>query len=132
MTYGTKQHDESDPKPIRKSLWWIALAPSIWAIHFLACYLTVAIWCEKVSSYGSDRLLWLICIYSVVAIAGIAIVGWLSFRNFRRHDPPVPYDFDDPHDRTNFLGFTAFLLALLSGIATLFTMLVFLFVRSCD
>lgn len=125
--------DESKPKPISHRLWWIVIAPTLWAIHFLACYLTAAIWCEKAitSETSGPPMLW-IAGYSIVALAGIVWVGVLSFRNFRSGSPPLPYDFDDPSDRTHFLGFTAFLLSLLSGIATLFTVLVFLLVRTCD
>ncbi|TWT94319.1 hypothetical protein Pla100_39300 [Neorhodopirellula pilleata] len=125
--------DESKPKPIRHRLWWIVIAPTLWAIHFLACYVTVAIWCEKAArpDAGGPPLVWIMA-YSVVAMAGIIWVGVLSYRNFRKGDPPLPYDFDDPSDRTHFLGFTAFLLALLSGIATLFTVLVFVLVKTCD
>ncbi|WP_407652746.1 transmembrane prediction [Aporhodopirellula aestuarii] len=119
---------------MRQQLWWIALGPSIWAVHFLACYLTAAIWCEKFASAGSANspLWWLIGVYSVIALVGLIVVSVMSFRSFRRGDPPVSYDFDDPHERTPFLGFTAYLLSLLSIVATLFTVLVFLLVRSCD
>jgi len=125
--------DRSEPKPIRHRLWWIVIAPTLWAIHFLACYLTVAIWCEKAttSQNSGPPIAWIFG-YSIVALAGIVYVGMLSYRNFRSGNPPLPYDFDDPNDRTHFLGFTAFLLAVLSAISTLFTLLVFLFVRTCD
>lgn len=133
MAHGKQRYEASKTKPVGQRLWWIATAPSLWALHFLTCYVTVAIWCEKVpSDEPTNGLWWLIGMYSVVAMFGIAIVGWLSFKSFRQEDPPLPYDFDDPDDRTNFLGFTAFLLALLSGVATLFTTLVFVLVRSCD
>lgn len=67
-----------------------------------------------------------------MAVTMIVAIGAASYRNFRRADPPLTYEFDDPTDRTHFLGFTAFLLSLLSLIATLFTALVFVMVRSCD
>jgi len=125
--------NESKPKSIRDRLWWIAAAPSAWAIHFLACYVTSAIWCEKYASDNRMATLWLwIGGYTLIAVTAIIAVGVLSFRNFRRGDPPLPYDFDDPTDRTHFLGFTAFLLSALSLIATGFTVLVFVLVRSCN
>ncbi len=120
-------------KPVTTTLWWIAIAPALWAAHFLACYVSAAIWCEKFASGGEK--VWLntaITAFSVIALTGIAWVAWSSLRNFRRGNPTLPYDFDDPEERTHFLGFTAFLLAILSGIATLFTVLVFLLVGSCD
>ncbi|MGB7839915.1 MAG: hypothetical protein WBL40_17580 [Terrimicrobiaceae bacterium] len=31
----------------RQSLWLLMISPTIWAAHFLLCYLTAAIWCAK-------------------------------------------------------------------------------------
>lgn len=124
---------ESKPHPIRRGLWWIVLSPMVWAFHFLACYVTVAIYCEKFSSNSHHEWLWcLIGGYTAVAVAAIGVIACRSFRGFRQADPPLPYDFDDPSDRTHFIRFTAFLLSLLSLIATLFTALALLIVRSCD
>jgi hypothetical protein len=118
----------------RAKLWSIVIAPSLWSVHFLACYVTTAIWCEKVSATqsGTSTLRWLVAAYTIIALVGIGWVALRSFQNFRRADPPVPYDFDDPSDRTHFLGFTAFLLSILSAIAVAFTALVYVMVRSCD
>ncbi len=128
-----QQHDASAPKPIRKRLWWIVLSPSVWAIHFLACYLTVAIWCAKSdSSTITGWLLGMVGAYTLVAVAAISSIAASSYESFRRDDPDLEHEFDDPSDRTSFIGFTAFLLSLLSLIATLFTALALLMVRSCD
>jgi hypothetical protein len=115
------------------SLWSLAIAPCVWAAHFLACYLTVAIWCEKYAAQSKHEwLLGLVASYTAVAFLLIALVARWSYRRFRQGDPPIPYDFDEPTDRTRFLSYTGCLLSALSAIATLFTALVFLFVRSCD
>ena len=128
-----RQHDESAPKPIRRKLWWIVLSPSVWAIHFLACYLTVAIWCAKVApGTSSSWLLGLVGGYTLVAVGAIGAIATSSFRSFRRDAADIAYEFDDPSDRTRFIGFTAFLLSLLSLVATLFTALALLIIRSCD
>ncbi len=133
MTANAQQHPAYTRKPYRDRLWWLAISPSLWAVHFLVCYLTVAIWCEKTSAETDANILrWLACIYTCVAMVAITIVGWLSFKNTGQSDQPPPDEFDDLTDRSPFLGFTSFLLALLSGIATLFTALVFVFVKNCD
>lgn len=133
MEVGRRKHDESQSKPIRNRLWWIVISPLVWSLHFLACYITTAIWCEKYAATGDPKTLFIsVAVYTVAAVVAIGVVAWLSFQNFRQRDAPLPYDFDDPADRTRFLGFTAFLLSLLSLIATLFTALVFVMVRSCD
>ena len=31
----------------RQSLWLLIVSPSMWAAHFLPCYITAAVWCEK-------------------------------------------------------------------------------------
>ncbi|MCC9642004.1 transmembrane prediction [Rhodopirellula sp. JC740] len=126
------KHDSAAERPLSQQLWWIVVSPSLWAVHFMACYLTAAIWCEKAGGQADPFALhFAITVYTVVVLPVMAWVAWNSHREFRRSEPPVPYDFDDPTDRTHFLGFTAFLLTLLSLVATLFTVLVFVFVRSC-
>lgn len=125
-------HDHGQRRPMKKRLWWIAISPTVWAIHFLACYITAAVWCEKIGEGNLRPLQISVGIYTAIALPMIIWVGYSSYRNFRRGDPPVPFDFDDPTDRTHFFGFTAFLLSALSVVATLFTVLVFVLVGSCD
>ncbi|WP_081613853.1 transmembrane prediction [Rhodopirellula sallentina] len=133
MRKGIRKHDETKPTPIRERVWWIAIAPSLWAIHFLACYLSAAIWCEKFSSErGNTTLHGLVALYSLIAIVGILCVAWVSYQTLRRGNHAVPYNFDDPAERTHFLSFTAFLLSVLSAIATIFTILAFVLVGGCD
>ena len=133
MEVGRQKYDESQPKPIRNRLWWIVISPLVWSLHFLACYITTAIWCEKYAATSDSKMLFGgVAVYTLAAVGAIGVVACLSFLNFRQRDAPLPYDFDDPADRTRFLGFTAFLLSVLSLIATLFTAIVFVMVRSCD
>ncbi len=133
MVRGKSKYDETVRRPITQRLWWIVIAPLLWALHFLACYVTAAIWCEKYSSGADIRSLgWMITAYSVVSLTGILIVGTLSFWNLPPADSLVPDEFDDPSDRSHFLHFTSLLLAVLSGIATIFTVLVFVLVGRCD
>jgi len=131
-------HDRDDPRSLRQRLWWIAIAPSLWAVHLLVCYIAAAIWCEKVARPQSPRPpspipLWIVvAAATVVVVIVILVIARLSWRNFRRSDQALPLTFDTPEERTAFLGFTAFLLSVLSLVATLFTVLVFVLVRSCD
>ena len=133
-----RKHSPDAHRSIRHRLWWIATAPSLWAVHLLACYIAAAIWCEKVGRPASPNPpaatpLWIfVGVVTAIAVVGILIVARLSWRNFRHRDPPLPFDFDVPNERTEFLGFTAFLLSMLSLVATLMTALVFVLIRSCD
>lgn len=123
----------TDKPEHEESLWWLTLAPTIWALHFLASYLTAAIWCAKYS--GEDRSIggvpWAIGIYTAVALAGIAVSGWHGYRRYRYRGGGTPHDADTPEDRHRFLGFAALLLAALSGVATVWVGAVGMLFRSC-
>ncbi len=114
----------------RQSLWWLAAGPLIWTAHFLACYLTAAIWCAKEGgSLAGVRMA--ICAFTLVALVGIGFVGVVGWRRHRYGSGAVPHDFDTPEDRYRFLGFATALLAGLSAVATGFVAMVAVFVEVC-
>jgi hypothetical protein len=114
--------DEPAPGEEDESLWWIAAAPTIWALHFLLSYVTGAIACakaaERSASLGGARIA--IAVYTVVALLGIAAVGVHGLRRHRLGTATVPHDFDTPEDRHRFLGFATLLLAGLSFVGILY------------
>ena len=116
-----------------ESLWWLALAPSIWAVHFLACYLTAAIWCAKAADPGAPitAVRIAIAVYTVVALVGIAITFRHGHSRHATGTAAVPHDFDTPQDRHRFLGFATLLLAGLSAVAVLYSALVAVWFGSC-
>ncbi|MEP4685931.1 MAG: transmembrane prediction, partial [Rhodopirellula bahusiensis] len=67
---------------MKKRLWWIAISPSVWAIHFLACYITAAVWCEKIGEGNLRPLQISVGIYTAIALPMIIWVGYSSYRNF--------------------------------------------------
>jgi len=106
----------------------------IWAAHFLASYVTVAIYCEKAATFdqpslGGARIA--VGVYTLVSLIGIAAVGWSGWKHHRYGDQPLPHDDDTPSDRRRFMGFATFLLAVLSFIATIFVALAVVFVGDC-
>lgn len=117
----------------RQSLWLLALSPTIWAIHFMLCYVTAAIWCEKYS--GVDKALGpvrpAIAIYTVVALIGIVVIGLRGYRMHSFGEAQVPHDDDTPEDRHRFMGFATLLLSWLSLAATIFEALVLAFFWKC-
>lgn len=125
----------SDPKlhERHESLWLLIVSPTIWAAHFLLCYITAAIWCAKYAppsgSLGPVR--GAILIYTAVALAGIAWNGWGGWRAHRLGAQPLPHDEDTPGDRHRFLGFATTLLAGMSAIAVIFAALVVIFFKDC-
>lgn len=117
----------------KETLWLLAFSPAIWSIHFLLSYATASVWCAKIAGRDNriDGALIAILVYTVVALAGIFIVGWLGYRRHRVGDGALPHDDDTPEDRTRFLGFATLLLSGLSALATIFSAFVLFFFRRC-
>jgi hypothetical protein len=111
----------SEPLPERhRHLWLLAAAPAIWMAHFLAAYITAALWCARFGGPGGSLGYVRIAIawYTVLALAGIALVGWTGLRRHRYGGGAPPHDSDTPEDRHRFLGYATSLLAGLSALAT--------------
>jgi len=117
-----------------QSLWLLVVSPTIWAMHFLACYLTAAIWCAKYA--GPDRSLGivreLIAVYTVIALVGIFLSGFVGYNRHRFQHPTMSHERDTPEDRHRLLGLATVLLSGLSAIATLFVALAAYFIEKCD
>ena len=117
----------------KESLWWLITAPCIWAAHFLLCYITVALWCEKVAAEsGALQTARLLAVgYTLLALLGIAAVGVDAFRRHQYGNSSPPHDYDTPEDRHRFLGFAGLLLAIVSAIAVAFVGMPLAFFDSC-
>jgi hypothetical protein len=110
----------------------LAASPTIWAAHFLASYLTAAIWCAKAGRLaGLDGVRWAIATFTVAALAGIVVVGLRGLRRHRLGSATVPHDFDTPEDRHRFLGFATVLLSALSVVAVVYVALPAVFFGAC-
>ena len=116
-----------------ESLWTLFTAPVVWALHFLACYVGAAVFCAKQETLGLDFSAVRVGIAGVtlVALALIALSGWLAWRHwgFGADDPPH----DDPsgHSRRLFQGFATLLLSGLSFVAVIYVALPALFLSEC-
>ena len=114
------------------SLWLLTAGPAIWAGHFLLCYLTAAIWCAKVGGIdgplGTIRAA--VAFYTVLALVGIAIAGFLGYRQLR-FGAARTHEADTAADRHRFIGVATLLLAGLSAVATLYVALPAVFIESC-
>ena len=126
-------HGRGETHESNQSLWLLTVSPTIWSIHFLASYITAAIWCAKADAAGET--LWpvriAIAAYTVVALIGVGITGWRGWRRHEYGTATVPHDFDTPEDRHRFLGFATLLLSGLSAAAVIFEALPAVFVESC-
>lgn len=116
-----------------QSLWLLTAAPGIWSLHFLLCYITAAIWCEKMA--GPDKALGpvrtAIWVYTLFAVAGIGVIGWRGYKKHSYGSATLPHDDDTPEDRHRFLGFATVLLSGLSLIGTIFEAFVLAFFWTC-
>jgi len=116
-----------------ESLWTLFTAPVVWAIHFLACYVGAAVFCEKPHLFGSDfsnlrAAIGAVTVFSLAVIVLSAVLAWRQW-GFGTGDPPH----DDPtrRDRLLFQGYATLLLSGLSFIAVIFTALPALFITEC-
>lgn len=122
----------SSPRPT--SLWRLALSPSVWALHFLLCYITAAIYCAKFAE-GRDGLVivrLVITAYTAVAVGVIGTDAFNAARRLRACGKAPPFDQDTPEDRHRFMAFSTLLLAGLSLVATVFSGLVAVYFENCQ
>jgi hypothetical protein len=115
-------------------LWSVVISPSIWAVHFLVCYVSAAIYCEK---FGRDTPLGdirvLVLGATVVALLGI---GWSTLRLWRVRgrsltDNDFEYEHDTPEERHRFLSHVALMLCVLSAVAVIYVTIPMLYLSSC-
>ncbi len=115
------------------SLLTLIAAPTVWALHFLVCYVGAAIWCAKPAlfGFGFSTLRLGIGGVTVAALAAIVWSAHQAWRNwgFGAYDPPHAAATET--DRRRFLGFATLLVAGLSAVATLYVAMVAVFVPGC-
>lgn len=117
-----------------ESLWAMIIAPTIWAVHFLACYILAAIFCAKAAAPSADLapVRWWIAGLTVVALAAIAACAIQAFRRGHFMErKAAPHDADSIHDRRRFLAYATLMLSGLSFVATVFVALPAVFFASC-
>lgn len=125
--------DDGPASERRQSLWLLAASPTIWATHFMACYITAAIWCAK-AEYPAGTLGAVptaVGVFTAIGLAGIGVVGGIGWRRHDYGTAAVPHDFDTRADRHRFLGFATVLLSGLSAVAVLYVAVVAVFFRTC-
>ncbi len=121
------------PKQV-ESLWTLFTGPVVWALHFLACYVGAAIFCEKSYLFGADfeNLRVAIAGATILALAIIVLVAILAWRQWGFGSGDPPHDDPTPRDRRLFQGYATLLLSGLSFVAVVFTALPALFIDGCN
>merc|ERR1711974_284903 len=125
MTGISPRQDQDEFRGATGSLFRIALAPTVWAFHFLFCYAGAAVWCAKVGTQDGVTFLRLsIMGLTLLALLVISWQGWHSYR------PWAPHDHDDHVEGpARFLGHAAFLLSIISFVGVVYIALPALFIE---
>ncbi|MBC8130251.1 MAG: hypothetical protein H7Y08_08010 [Rhizobiaceae bacterium] len=121
------------PNQTRDTLWTLIASPSIWAGHFLFCYVVAAVDCAPnatiFQSIEATRMA--VAVATALSLAAIAFLGVRAFREWRFNDGAFPHDEDTPEDRERFLEFSSLLLAGLSFLSVVFVALPAFFFVDC-
>ncbi|KQW55623.1 hypothetical protein [Ensifer sp. Root127] len=115
-----------------ETFWTLFTAPIVWALHFLVCYLTAAIFCAKGGSaqqyVGLQLMLGALTLLALVSIAISAYLAWRQW-GFGTADPP--HDESTDRARRLFQGFATLLLSALSFVAVLFVATPIMLINGC-
>jgi uncharacterized membrane protein YozB (DUF420 family) len=127
------------PPDTRKSgtgtdLWRVILAPIVWALHFLICYILAAIYCEKaVDGASLVSLHSAIIVVTLVALGAIGLTasGLWKVRARSLTDEDFDFEHNSPEERHRFLSHVALMLCVLSAVAVIYVALPFAMVADC-
>jgi hypothetical protein len=117
---------------MRSTLWALILSPTIWAGHFLFCYIYAAIYCAKAGAaapLGSVRAA--VGVVTAAALAAVLVAGYVAWAKSRIPGDPPPHDESTDEDRVRFLAVSTLLLSALSFVAIVFTAVPALMFEDC-
>lgn len=114
--------------------WALAVSPTIWAVHFMVCYVAAAVWCAKFAEPRDPLSPIRLAIFVVTAVAllAIGVVGYLGYRRHQLGAATLPHDDDTPEDRHRFLGFATLLLSGLSAVGVIYAAMAAVFIDTCQ
>lgn len=117
-----------------ESLWTLFTAPTVWAIHFVGCYASVAVYCAKSATLGVsfDTVRLALGAFTLVALAAIVLSAWLAWRQWGFGSGDPPHDDATKQDRTLFQGFATLLLSGLSFVAVVYVAIPLIFIAGCQ
>jgi hypothetical protein len=104
------------------NLWSLIVAPTIWALHFLFCYVVAAIHCAKAGRLASlQDVRVVIAVATLVALMAVGVSVYVAWAHSTIEGDPPPHQQSTDEDRQRFLGVAKLLLACLSLVAIVFT-----------
>jgi hypothetical protein len=115
-----------------ETLWSLARAPLIWALHFMLCYVTPAVYCAKLgASHGSlAPARFAIAGFTVPAVAALGLIAVRAFRRARTARSRQGHE--AARTRAAFMAHVDLLLSLLSLTAVVMSSLPALFFGNCE
>lgn len=116
-------------RALRVTLWTLIVPPSVWAVHFLFCYLWVAVSCAKFGAFPRFPIAFIIG--TAVALAIISASGVIAWVQSRTPGDDPPHEEGTDIDRLRFLATSTLLLAGLSFVGVLFTAAPALMLTDC-
>ncbi|MFD1705115.1 hypothetical protein ACFSCV_19080 [Methylopila henanensis] len=125
----------------RANLITLITAPTIWAVHFLVCYVAASVHCAKAmtdarvfTGGGWPDVTTARIVIAVATVAALGAIAWSSrqaWTHWGDGDAEPPYDDGTFDDRQQFLGFATILLCGLSFIGVIFVALPAVFIGDC-
>ena len=115
-------------------LWRIVIAPTVWAVHFVACYAWVAMHCEKAGRDAAlDPARTGVFVLTGVALVLIALNTHRLWRRWARSltDDDLDFEHNTAEERHRFLGHTALMLSVLSAAAVVYVAIPAVLVETC-
>ncbi|HEX7079744.1 MAG TPA: hypothetical protein VF329_01865 [Gammaproteobacteria bacterium] len=109
---------------MKSTLWALILPPTVWALHFLFCYVYAAVRCAKGGPgvvLGDVRVA--IAAATFAALLIVLASGYVAWAKSRIAGDPPAHDDSTDEDRARFLAVSTLLLASLSFVAIVFTAL---------
>ena len=123
--------EQGGPTP-KTTLWALFAPPTLWALHFLFCYVYAAIVCAfdgRAASLEGARFA--IAVATVVALVLVGLCARTALREARIEGDPPPHNESTLEDRRRFVAVATLLLAALSFVAIVFTALPAVFIGDC-
>jgi hypothetical protein len=113
---------EASRRRLRETLWALIASPTVWALHFLFCYVYAAVHCAKSGrATVLDDVRIAIGIATLIALALVALSGFVAWSLSRIEGDPPPHQDSTDEDRVRFLAVATLMLAGLSFVAIVFT-----------
>ena len=113
----------------KANLWTLILPPTVWALHFLFCYVATAVVCAKGGDVAGLRLS--VGIATALALALILASGVQAHRHWGFGSDMPPHDQATDEDRQRFLGLATLLVCALSFVSVIFVALPPFLVADC-